>query len=234
MIRIALFGGGRMAGAIAEQARQSADVELVAVVARKTPDWIGDTPYFQQLDELAPHSQVLVDFTLPDGTSKAANWCAENGVALLSGVTGLQAAQFDALDQAAGHVAVLWSPNLSLGVNLLAQLARQAAAALPKDTRVHIDDIHHQHKKDAPSGTALFLGDAVKMGRPDCEPGYSSQRTGEVIGEHRIAFSWAGEEISLSHAALDRAVFARGALSAAKWLAGQPAGNYRAEHWLGF
>ncbi len=232
MISVVLFGAGRMAGAFAEQAGYSKQLALQAVVARTAPAWIADTPCFAQLDDLPEKPQLLVDFTLPQGTGQAAKWCAAHGVALLSGVTGLQSGQFQALQQAAKTAAVMWSPNLSLGVNLLAQLARQASTALPAEARIHIDDVHHQHKKDAPSGTALILGAAITAANPERQPEYSSQRVGEVIGEHRITFNWDGEEITLAHAAKDRAVFARGAVSAALWLSQQPSGYYTAEDWL--
>ncbi|MDZ4730793.1 MAG: dihydrodipicolinate reductase C-terminal domain-containing protein [Xanthomonadales bacterium] len=232
MISVALFGAGRMAEAFAEQVRQSTDVVLSAVVARQSPEWIADTPCFSRLDELAAKPQVLVDFTLPAGTEQAARWCTLRGVALLSGVTGLESGQIQALDRAAQSVAVLWSPNLSLGVNLLAHLAKQASVALPADTRIHIDDVHHQHKKDAPSGTALMLGDAIQSASPHKQASYTSQRVGEVIGEHEIRFEWAGEQITLAHLAKDRAVFARGALAAAIWLAQQAAGRFSADDWL--
>jgi 4-hydroxy-tetrahydrodipicolinate reductase len=232
MIRVALFGAGRMARAFAEQVRLSDAIQLSAVVARQAPDWLMDSAFFNRLEDLPEKPQLLVDFTLPEGTAKAGEWCAANGVALLSGVTGLRSAQFQALEKAAKAAAVLWSANLSLGINLLAQLARKASVALPAETHIHIDDVHHVHKKDAPSGTALMLGGAITAADPSRQPDYSSQRVGEVIGEHSIRFSWAGEEITLAHAAKDRAVFARGAVSAALWLAQQPAGYYTAEDWL--
>jgi 4-hydroxy-tetrahydrodipicolinate reductase len=232
MITAVLFGAGRMAEAFAEQAASYQGVMIQALVARQAPPWIADTPCYPQLDDLPAAPQLLVDFTLPQGTTEAANWCAARKVALLSGVTGLGSGQFQAMQQAAKTVAVMWSPNLSLGVNLVARLARQASAALPAETRVHIHDVHHQHKKDAPSGTALMLGGAITAANSARQMEYSSRREGEVIGEHRITFSWAGEEITLTHAAKDRAVFARGALSAAGWLAQQPAGFYTAEDWL--
>lgn len=231
MISVALFGAGRMAGAFAGQARQSATLTLKAVVARAAPDWIGDSGFFTRLEDLPEIPQLLVDFTLPEGTVKAAQWCATHGVALLTGVTGLGPQQFQALQQASQSVPVLWAPNLSLGVNLLASLAKQISATLPADSQIHIDDVHHQHKKDAPSGTALMLGNAISSANPAHQPTYSSQRVGEVIGEHEIRFSWAGEEIRLAHAAKDRAVFARGGVSAASWLAQQPKGYYQAEDW---
>jgi len=234
---IALFGGGRMAQAIAAtlRAEEAAfdEVQLQAVVAPRTPEWSGTTPWYSRLEELPRKPQVLVDFTLPDGTLAAARWCAANGVALLSGVTGLQELHLKSLQHAGESVPVLWSRNLSLGINLLAQLASLASAALPANTEVRVHDVHHMHKKDAPSGTALLLGEAITAGSPGRQPQYSSERVGEVIGEHRIQLRWQGEEITLSHAALDRSVFARGALSAAGWLSRQPAGFYNAADWLG-
>jgi 4-hydroxy-tetrahydrodipicolinate reductase len=233
---IALFGGGRMAAAIAATLRAEEgafdEVQLQAVVAPRAPEWSGSTPWFSRLEELPRKPQVLVDFTLPDGTLAAAKWCAANGVALLSGVTGLQELHLMTLQDAGESVAVLWSRNLSLGVNLLAQLASLASAALPANTEVLVHDVHHIHKKDAPSGTALLLGEAITAVNPQRQPQYSSERVGEAIGEHRILLRWHGEEITLAHAALDRAVFARGALSAAEWLSRQPAGYYGAADWL--
>jgi len=237
-MRIALFGAGRMAASFVALAEQHKDVEICAVVSLNAPPWSGDTAYFKHVDQLqqldTPPNLVL-DFSLPDGTAQAATWCGQHRVALLSGVTGLQERHLQALNQAALAAPVLWSPNLSLGINLLASLARKAAAAVPADTVFHISDVHHQHKKDAPSGTALMLGAAIESVQlpGSAKPEYSSVREGEVIGQHEIRLEWAGESMSLGHTALDRSVFARGALSAARWLAGQPAGRYSAEDWLG-
>lgn len=236
-MRIALFGAGRMAASLAALAQQHKDVEICAVVSRKAPGWPSGVARFEHLEELrqlvAP-PEVIIDFSLPDGTEQVAVWSGQHKVALLSGVTGLQHRQLQALDQAALTAPVLWSPNLSLGINLLASLARQVAAALPADAVFHISDVHHRHKKDAPSGTALMLGEridpALAPGR--ARPEFSSVREGEVIGQHEIRMEWAGESLSLCHTALDRSVFARGALSAAHWLVQQPAGRYSAEDWL--
>ncbi len=135
---------------------------------------------------------------------------------------------------AAEKTPVLWSPNLSLGVNLLAELAKQAAAVLDPKTRVEIEDIHHQWKKDAPSGTALMLGETItaQRGSAGGEIDYSSIREGEIIGEHNISFLMAGEVFDLEHRAHDRSIFALGALGAGKWLVAQPAGLYSASDWL--
>jgi 4-hydroxy-tetrahydrodipicolinate reductase len=131
-------------------------------------------------------------------------------------------------------VPVLWSPNLSFGVNLLAELVGRAAQVVGRDVSVAIDDIHHRWKKDAPSGTALLFGAAIARCRDGDESGitYRSTREGEVIGEHRVRFALAGEEIELVHRAGERGIFARGALEAGRWLVRQPAGFYSAADWL--
>lgn len=237
MMRIALFGAGRMAASFDGLVRHETDVEVCAVVSLNAPDWSGDAAFFNQIDQLQQLEtlpDLVLDFSLPDGTAQAAKWCGQQGVALLSGVTGLQEPHIQALDQAALTAPVLWSPNLSLGINLLTRLAKQVAAAVPSDAVFHISDVHHQHKKDAPSGTALMLGAAIESTRApgSAKPEYSSVREGEVIGQHEIRLEWAGESISLRHTALDRSVFARGALSAARWLIGKPAARYSAEDWL--
>lgn len=177
---------------------------------------------------------LLIDFTLPEGTRTAASWCAENHVPLVSGVTGLPADVIEALESAASHVPVLWSPNLSLGVNLLADLAARAAAVLDGQTPVVVEDIHHQWKKDAPSGTALMLGERIgtERGGDASAIDYRSVREGEVIGEHTVTFKLAGEEFDLVHRAHDRSIYASGALDAGFWLIQQPAGLYSAADWL--
>lgn len=234
MTRIALHGAGRMSAAIMRAAAQDPAIEVIAVVAPHAPEWGETNRYYPTLDQLSELPDVLIDFSLPDGTVAAAQWCSRSGIALLSGVTGLHQAASDGLSSAAQATPVLWSPNLSLGVNLLAALCRQAAARLKPDTPVIIEDIHHQWKKDTPSGTALMLGAAIDAERPPGAPGpeYQSVRQGEVIGRHSVTFQWAGEQIVLGHEALDRDAFARGALAAAHWLAGKPAGMYTAADWL--
>jgi 4-hydroxy-tetrahydrodipicolinate reductase len=223
-----------MAKAISIAAASQDEVFITATVAPEAPDWESHDPHFFSLDELAALPALLIDFTLPAGTRKAAEWCSENDVALLSGVTGLPADVKAALLTAAERVPVLWSPNLSLGVNLLAELAKQAAAVLDPRTRVEIEDIHHQWKKDAPSGTALMLGDTItaQRGGAGGEIDYSSIREGEIIGEHKITFHMSGEEFDLVHRAHDRRIYALGALAAGKWLVEQPAGLYSASDWL--
>jgi 4-hydroxy-tetrahydrodipicolinate reductase len=234
MLNITIHGSGRMAEAISSAAVSRKGLFITATVAPKAPDWASAQPHFFSLDSLPALPALLIDFTLPAGTQKAADWCAQNNVALLSGVTGLGDEVKAALKAAAENVPVLWSPNLSLGINLLAELAKQAATVLDPGTPVEIEDIHHQWKKDAPSGTSLMLGDAIIGQRSSAGAAidYSSIREGEVIGEHKVTFRMEGEEFELLHRAHDRRIYALGALEAGKWLLGQKPGLYSASDWL--
>lgn len=223
-----------MAAAISRVLADRNNVSLLALVGPQAPDWADSPPWFASLNELPGTPDLLIDFTLPEGTETAARWCGDHGVALLSGVTGLKAGPRAALDAAATRVAVLWSPNLSLGVNLLADLAGRAAAVLDDECAVVIDDVHHQWKKDAPSGTALMLGQRIAAERNDDDAriDFTSVREGETIGVHTIKFLLAGDEISLVHKAHDRSIYALGALDAGAWLVTQPPGLYSAADWL--
>lgn len=228
-----MHGTGRMAGAVVDQLENNRDFHIAATVGPDAPGWGLEAPHYFSLDELPLTPALLIDFTLPDGTRAAARWCAAEGVALLSGVTGLPADVSEALESAATRVPVLWSPNLSLGVNLLAVLAKQAAAALGPETPVSIEDIHHQWKKDAPSGTALMLGEVISSRwHGEGKVTYTSVREGEEVGVHSIRFPLAGEELELVHHAHNRSIYALGALSAGKWLIRQQPGLYSAADWL--
>ena len=233
-VRIAVFGTGRMAFAIAEAAKRREDVEIIALVGPQPPGWETAIPYLASLADLDSKPDYLIDFTLPEGTRTAAGWCMENGVPMVSGVTGLGAAENAALESASARVPVLWAPNLALGVNLLADLAGRAGAVLDPGVPVAIEDIHHQWKKDAPSGTALMLGARIAGGRGDDDSAiaYSSVREGEVIGVHTVRFSMDGESFELVHHAHDRSIYAKGAMNAGMWLMKQPPGLYTAADWL--
>jgi 4-hydroxy-tetrahydrodipicolinate reductase len=223
-----------MARALVEAVTSRTDISAIALVGPQPPDWDTEVPWYEQLEQLPERPALLIDFTLPQGTLTAAAWCRAAGVALLSGVTGLDEAVRGALRDASQQIPVLWSPNLSLGVNLLAELAGRAAAVLDPATPVLIEDIHHQWKKDAPSGTALMLGAVVAAQRDgdDSAIEYRSLREGEVIGEHTVTFRMAGEAFELVHRAEDRSIYALGALDAGKWLVAQPPGLYTARDWL--
>jgi len=246
-----VHGAGRMAGRILANLPEFPDYELAGIVSR-TRRGDDKADWFPSLEHIQKPVDLLIDFTLPGGTRSAAQWCALNGTALLSGTTGLTNEDIKALQDAALKVPVLWAPNLSRGVALTAALVRQTAAALEGHTKITITDIHHIHKVDAPSGTALALAAAVMEGRSrrlqglteagrgeelsandDGEPVFSSVREGEVIGEHTVSFVLADEEIEITHKAISRDVFARGALKAGEWLVSQKAGYYSTSDWLG-
>jgi 4-hydroxy-tetrahydrodipicolinate reductase len=232
--RVAVHGTGRMAMAIVEAAGRLESFSLVALAGPVPPERKMKVPWVPSLDELPAQPDVLIDFTLPDGTLTAANWCKSSATPLVSGVTGLSDEVHSALAAASQSAPVLWSPNLSFGVNLLADLAARTAVAVDPDVPVRIEDIHHQWKKDAPSGTALMLGGRIAQQRGGDDGGleYRSVREGEVIGVHSIRFSLAGEEIELVHRASDRSIYATGALRAAAWLCARAPGLYSAADWL--
>jgi 4-hydroxy-tetrahydrodipicolinate reductase len=223
-----------MAFAITSVAAGRADIEIISLAGPQEPGWDTDIPYFRSLSELDSKPDFLIDFTLPEGTRAAAEWCRDNQVPLVSGVTGLQEDVVTLLESAAEIVPVLWAPNLSLGVNLLADLAGRAGAVLDRDVPVAVEDIHHQWKKDAPSGTALMLGGrvAAERGGDDAVISYSSIREGEVIGVHTVHFTMDGEEFELVHRAHDRSIYALGAMNAGEWLIRQAPGLYSARDWL--
>lgn len=233
MMRVAVHGTGRMAQAVVNAAADTADARVIALCGRSAPEWETGIPRADALENMPEIPDLLVDFTLPEGTHTAALWCASAGVPLVSGVTGLSTEAQSALRRAARVVPVLWAANLSLGVNLLAELAARAAAVLGDSVPVDIEDVHHQWKKDAPSGTALALGDAIGAERGSAEGiAYHSVREGEVVGDHRVVFHLVGEDIELGHSARDRSIFAAGALKAGQWLLSQPPGFYSARDWL--
>jgi len=225
---LVLLGAGRM-GRRVHDAAPALGFELLAVTARHRPDWLEASLWREELDDCPGHAALLIDFSLPAGTLRATAWCAEHGVALLSGTTGLDATQRDALVEAAHSVPVLWAANFSAGVNLCLHLVGRAAGRLEGVRELQITDIHHAGKKDAPSGTALALGAAAEP----LQPRYTSIREGDAVGEHRVRFVLDGEEIEIVHRSFDRDIYARGALTAGRWLLGLPPGLYTAADWIG-
>lgn len=198
---------------------------LVAAVVSRPRDDLGVRPVFTAA-ELAdvPDFDVAIDFSLPTGFDGILELCLARGRALVSGTTGLEESQRAALDTAAERIPVLSAANFSLGVAVLAELVRRAAAALP-GWDCDIVEAHHTHKKDAPSGTALHLGQAVADGRGR-PPHYASLRAGDIVGEHTVQFAGLGERLELIHRATDRDIFARGALETARRLVGRSPGRY--------
>ena len=257
MIRVVLHGAGRMSQGVLAEVQKSPRFELIAVVSRSEPVDLmaglsaaikpvhspASIKWLTSLDDIETDVDLLIDFTLPGGPATAAHWCQRHGVALLSGTTGLSDADKNALRKASAVVAVLWASNMSQGIALISALARQAAASIGGISDITISETHHQHKLDAPSGTALTLAEAVTEGRvrstddktgADGEIAFISVRKGEVIGEHTISFELDGEIVEISHKARDRSVFAKGALNAGAWLSSQKPGYYATSDWLNF
>jgi 4-hydroxy-tetrahydrodipicolinate reductase len=169
-----------------------------------------------------PAYDVAIDFSLPEGFDAVLAESVRRGSGLVSGTTGLSEQQRTMLANAGQHIALVWASNFSIGVVVLAGLVRRAAATL-KQWQIDITETHHVHKKDAPSGTALTLAQAAQAAR-GAAPAIRSLREGEVIGEHVVRFSGPGEILELTHTAVDRDIFARGALEAADRLRRCPAG----------
>ncbi len=239
MTAIGLHGGGMMAQEIARLASTQENIQIQAIVSRTGITWAREVPVYPSLEDLHQDIDVLVDFTQPGGLQSACQWCARTDTPLLSGTTGLTDSHKQALEQAARSVAVLWSANLSIGINLVRLLAEQAASSLGHDAEIAIEDIHHAHKKDAPSGTALMLAAAVASARGEVKGGsadddivLTSVRRGEEIGRHSVRFTLADEQIEISHSAGNRSIYAKGALAAADWLARQNIGLYTASDYL--
>jgi 4-hydroxy-tetrahydrodipicolinate reductase len=201
---------------------------------------------------LAKSADVLVDFTAPSALEANLAAACEAGTPIVVGTTGLGQAHHDLIDNAAARVAVLQTSTTSLGVTLLARIVADAAARLGPEWDIEIVEAHHRHKVDAPSGTALLLGDAAAEGRgakladlkvvdragltgarSEGTIGFSSIRGGSIAGDHQVIFAGPGERLELIHRAESREMFARGAVRAAMWLAGQPAGRYTMPEVLG-
>ncbi|MCE7031314.1 4-hydroxy-tetrahydrodipicolinate reductase [Lysobacter sp. GX 14042] len=227
-LRLLVHGAsGRMGAAVLRIARARSDLRVVAAVAGSPPAQrvVDGVPHFAAAEIAgAPPFDVAVDFSLPDAFDRVLQACLARGAALVTGTTGLSGAQHDALEAAAARIPVLAEANFSLGVAVLSELVERAAAALP-DWDCDIVEAHHVHKKDAPSGTALALGE--RAGEGGARPRYASLRAGDIVGEHTVQFTGLGERLELVHRATDRDVFARGALQAAARLAGREPGRYR-------
>ena len=215
--RLVIFGAsGRMGRALLRIAAVDNRFDLVAGVSgSNVPPFEGKVcPLFtiNQLERL-PAFDIAIDFTQPEAFEAILEFCKIRNTALISGTTGLNDQHRERMAETAKDIPVLWASNFSLGVAVLNDLVRRAAKIL-ETWGVDIIETHHVHKKDAPSGTALTLGQSVEQGAGQV-PNYVSHREGEVIGDHTVKFNGPGEFIELRHNALDRDIFVRGALEAA-------------------
>jgi 4-hydroxy-tetrahydrodipicolinate reductase len=251
MTRVAIIGvTGRMGPALVRAATEAPDVDVAAAVASPKSTALGkDAGELAGVGKLGvtitadlaaalAQADVAIDFSSAAAIRENLAACRQARKPLLIGTTGFPAdLDFEA---AAKDIPLLVAPNTSLGVTLLIELVRQAAAALPGQFDIEIIEAHHRMKKDAPSGTALALGKAAAEGRSQplepvrresaprqgSEIGFAVVRAGDLVGEHSVLFAGLGESLTLSHRATDRALFARGALQAAAWLESRAPGRY--------
>ena len=255
---------GRMGQMLAEVIQASDKARLVGALERPGHAWIGQDLGAMQggapngvivEDDPLPafaRAQAVLDFTSPAATVAYAGLAAQARAVHVIGTTGMTDEDLSSLDAAACHAVLVRAGNMSLGVNLLVGLTRQVAAALGTDFDIEVIEAHHRHKVDAPSGTALMLGEAAAEGRgvklADVresgrdgitgarEPGaigFAAIRGGDIVGEHEVLFAGEGERIKISHIATDRRLFARGALTAALWGQDKKPGHYSMTDVLG-
>ena len=255
---------GRMGQMLTEVVNESEELELAAALEREGHDWIGRDLSEARGEgksgiivsgdgEAAFHGiDVVLDFTTPAATINFSKLAAKSGAVHVIGTTGMTEDEIAALEPAAKSTVLVRAGNMSLGVNLLLGLTRKIASALGPDFDIEITESHHHHKVDAPSGTALMLGEAAAEGRgvslkdvrdagrdgitgarKTGDIGFHAIRGGDIVGEHEVLFAGAGERIKIGHIATDRRLFARGAISAALWGLKQAPGHYTMQDVLG-
>lgn len=261
MTKIAITGaGGRMGRRIAALGIESEEFDIVSAVEAAGHEAIGadigelagvGTFGVAVTDTLQDVPDVVIDFSVPEGTLKWLDAARDHGAAMVIGTTGLTESQQAAVVDAGRRIAVVQAPNMSVGINVLLDVVAQVARALGEDYDTEVSETHHRFKKDAPSGTAIALakaicaatgrdyGEAAVLGRggnssrAPGEIGMHSLRVGDTVGEHVVQFGNLGETITIAHSAHTRDTFARGALRAAKWVAGKPPGIYSMHDVLG-
>lgn len=258
MIHLCVLGpSGRMGRQVLEHAAQRADLRVVSAVdAPGTPGLGGpvapEVVSSADLPAGLAAADVYIDFTVPGATAAAARQALETGTAAVIGTTGLGAGERAAIDALAARVPVVFAANFSLGVNVMAWLAEVAARALGDGFDLEIVELHHRHKRDAPSGTAIMIAEALARGRglaldqakrferagdvgprPAGEIGVVAVRGGEIPGEHTAYLIGDSERLEITHRAASRGIFAAGAVRAAAWVVGKPAGLYSMRDVLG-
>jgi len=251
MLNIAVAGAsGRMGRMLVEAIAAAPDVTLSGALDHAGSAALGQdaAPGIAITADLATGlagADVLIDFTRPEGTLGHAAYCAEHGVKLVIGTTGFDDAGKQAIRDAAEHTAIVMSPNMSVGVNVTLKLLQMAAKSLSEGYDIEIVEAHHRHKVDAPSGTALKMGEVIAdaLGRDlkDCavygregvtgarDPstiGFATIRGGDIVGDHTVLFAGTGERIEITHKSSSRVTYAHGALRAAQFLADKTTGLF--------
>lgn len=236
---------GRMGQMLVREVTAAEDLYLAGGITRDRENLPTNVPILKDAEDLFAVSDVVIDFTAPDASVLNARVSANTGKPLLIGTTGLSDSQMRDIRDCATKTPILYTPNASLGVNVMIEAVRTVASQLGNDFAIEICEAHHNKKVDAPSGTALALGKAAAEGRgvdfareaiyaregqvgarTQDEIGFSVIRGGDIVGEHTVYFIGQGERLEITHRATDRALFAKGALHAARWLSTQPNGFY--------
>lgn len=265
MTRIAVHGAaGRMGRALIEACIQHPELELTAVIERPGSEALGmDAGQLAGLGELkvkigdslakaAPQFDVLVDFTRPQPSLAGLEVCRVHGKKMVIGTTGFSDTEKQRIAAVATEIGIVFAPNMSVGVNLCFKLLDLAARVLGDDVDIEVIEAHHRHKVDAPSGTALRMGEVVAQalnrdlsrhavygregntGERDRKTiGFETIRAGDIVGEHTVMFADIGERVEITHKASSRMTFAKGAMRAAEWLMRQPSGLYDMQDVLG-
>ncbi len=260
MTKISILGAsGRMGRTLIDAVSLDTKSELAGAYVRESAPLVGSpisaiSGEYQGTQTLLPVTQLMshtadvwIDFTLPEGLRSHLPQAVASGTAMVIGTTGLNADDMKAIENAAKHIPIVFSRNYSVGITVLAKMVADAARAF-EDEDIEIFEAHHKHKVDAPSGTALMLGEAIAdakgwqhdevarferhqqtQAKSQQEIGYSVLRGGDIVGEHTAYFAIDGERLELTHKASSRMTFARGAVRAANWLVNKPAGLYSME-----
>lgn len=251
-VRVAIAGAnGRMGLALLEAASATEGVALGAAVDLKSSTW-GGMAIGTDLAAALANSDVVIDFTRPEGTLDHVRACVAARRAIVIGTTGFAPAQMQEIGKAAGSIAIVMAPNMSVGVNVALSLVEMAARSLGPDYDIEVFEMHHRKKVDAPSGTALKLGEVaatarattlekdgvferhgVTGARNDGAIGFSVARGGDVVGDHTVFFAGPGERIEITHRSNSRANYAQGAMRAARFVAAQKPGLYDMRDVLG-
>lgn len=259
-IKVVIAGcGGRMGKALLEGILQSDDLALHAALEHASSTQLGrdagsacGVKITADVEDALQGADVLIDFTRPEGTMHHLGICVKLGVAMVIGTTGFSAQQKAQLGAAAQHIGIVFAPNMSIGVNLTFKLLEMASKVLSHGYDIEIIEAHHRHKVDAPSGTALGMGEVIAktLGRElaECavygregvtgerDPstiGFATVRGGDIVGDHTALFAGIGERIEITHKASSRATFALGALRAARFLQNKTVGMYDMQDVLG-
>lgn len=264
--KIAIFGAnGRMGRVLIEACDLDNDIELTSASVRPDSPWVGmdvgelagigkrQLPVVSIDDKNHDNIDVAIDFTLPVALENNLDWCVKHNKPVVIGTTGLNTNQLAMLQNASKSIPIVFAANYSVGVNLMLNLVRQTAKVMGDSADIEILEAHHRFKKDAPSGTAMAIGEAIadELGRDlsKCAVygregdtgerehetiGFATVRAGDVVGEHTALFADIGERLEITHKASSRLTFAKGAMTASKWVVKQTPGLYSMEHVLGF